>query len=166
MYPVPGGTQAKMGLQWGLRMLSPRVQSNNFWGLSGDAAARPWDIKKTRKIAILLTDGENVAPFDFEGYLGCNDKSRSGNAGPCWKHSKVAKLDQKTLDNLTLATCKAMTDDYEIELYTIAVDISNNSAIQLLKTCAGDPERAFNITSGQLDTTLQAIAERTLRLTH
>jgi hypothetical protein len=165
MYPVPGGTQAHLGLLWGLRMLSPRTEWSSFWGLSGSAAAREWDPKKTRKVAILLTDGENVAPFDFEGYLGCNDQSRKGIAGKCWKHPGVVKLDQKTLDNLMLATCRAMTDDYGIDLYTIAVDINKSSAIGLLKKCAGDPDRAFNIKSSELDETFQSIAARTLRLT-
>ena len=62
-------------------------------------------------------------------------------------------------------SCKAIREDYGIELYTIAVDISDGSAIKLLGDCADDPDRTFNITSAQLDKTFSAIAARELRLT-
>jgi len=166
MYPVPHGTQADIGLMWGLRALSPRGAWANFFGHTG--ANRPIAFKDpgVRKIMILLTDGQNTAPWHYEGYYGCNEADgRRGQAGNCWKAQGVSKLNRNSLDALTLDSCEAIRDDYEIELYTIAVDVSDADAIDLLGDCANDPDRFFNITSGELDSTFDSIAARELRLT-
>ncbi|WP_439620571.1 TadE/TadG family type IV pilus assembly protein [Hyphomonas sp.] len=165
MYPVQGGTQADIGLMWGLRALSPRSTWASFFGTIGDQEPKPFKDTGVRKIMILLTDGKNEAPYHFEGYYGCNETSDRGAAGKCWKAKGVKSLDGGSLDGLTLDSCKAIREDYEIELYTIAVDISDSAATKLLSDCAADPDRTFNITSSQLDKTFSAIAARELRLT-
>ena len=165
MYPVQGGTQADIGLMWGLRALSPRSTWSSFFGTTGDQEPKPFKDASVRKIMILLTDGKNEAPYHFEGYYGCNESGDRGAAGKCWKAKGVKSLDGDSLDGLTLDSCKAIREDYGIELYTIAVDISDGSAIKLLGDCADDPDRTFNITSAQLDKTFSAIAARELRLT-
>ncbi|WP_430401558.1 TadE/TadG family type IV pilus assembly protein [Hyphomonas sp.] len=165
MYPVQGGTQADIGLMWGLRALSPRSTWASFFGTTGDQEPKPFKDTGVRKIMILLTDGKNEAPYHFEGYYGCNETSDRGAAGKCWKAKGVKSLDGGSLDGLTLDSCKAIREDYEIELYTIAVDISDSAATKLLSDCAADPDRTFNITSSQLDKTFSAIAARELRLT-
>jgi len=165
MYPVQGGTQADIGLMWGLRALSPRPTWSGFFGTTGDQEPKPFKDTGVRKIMILLTDGKNEAPYHFEGYYGCNETSDRGAAGKCWKAKGVKSLDGDSLDGLTLDSCKAIREDYEIELYTIAVDISDSAATKLLGDCAADPDRTFNITSSQLDKTFSAIAARELRLT-
>jgi hypothetical protein len=165
MYPVQGGTQADIGLMWGLRALSPRSTWSSFFGTTGDQEPKPFKDAGVRKIMILLTDGKNEAPYHFEGYYGCNESGDRGAAGKCWKASGVKSLDGDSLDGLTLDSCKAIREDYGIELYTIAVDISDSSAIKLLGDCADNPDRTFNITSAQLDKTFSAIAARELRLT-
>ena len=165
MYPVQGGTQADIGLMWGLRALSPRSTWSSFFGTTGDQEPKPFKDASVRKIMILLTDGKNEAPYHFEGYYGCNESGDRGAAGKCWKAKGVKSLDGDSLDGLTLDSCKAIREDYGIELYTIAVDISDGSAIKLLGDCADDPDRPFNITSAQLDKTFSAIAARELRLT-
>lgn len=165
MYPVQGGTQADIGLMWGLRALSPRSTWASFFGTTGDQEPKPFKDTGVRKIMILLTDGKNEAPYHFEGYYGCNENSDRGAAGKCWKAKGVKSLDGGSLDGLTLDSCKAIREDYGIELYTIAVDISDSAATKLLSDCAADPDRTFNITSAQLDKTFSAIAARELRLT-
>jgi hypothetical protein len=165
MYPVQGGTMADIGLMWSLRALSPRSQWENFFGHTGAKAPRAFNAPDVRKIVILLTDGKNETPYHFEGYYGCTENSDRGNAGACWRSPGVNQLNNSVLDGLTLDACNALTGPYGVELYTIAVDVTDPGAINLLQTCAGDPNRAFNITAGQLDATFQAIAERTLRLT-
>ncbi|MFH1516661.1 MAG: TadE/TadG family type IV pilus assembly protein [Pseudomonadota bacterium] len=165
MYPVQGGTQADIGLMWGLRALSPRSTWASFFGTTGDQEPKPFQDAGVRKIMILLTDGKNEAPYHFEGYYGCNESGDRGAAGKCWKAKGVKSLDGDSLDGLTLDSCKAIREDYDIELYTIAVDISDSAAIKLLGDCAADADRTFNITSSQLDKTFSAIAARELRLT-
>ncbi len=165
MYPVPGGTQADIGLMWGLRALSPRTSWSSFFGTSGAGDPLPFKDPGVRKVMILLTDGKNEAPYHFEGYYGCTEGSDRGQAGGCWKATGVNTLDRSSLDALMLDACEAIRDDYDVELYTIAVDISDGAATSLLANCADDPARAFNITSAELDATFSAIAARELRLT-
>jgi hypothetical protein len=165
MYPVPGGTQADIGLMWGLRALSPKTAWANFFGTDAAQKPKPFNDPGARKIMILLTDGKNEAPYHFEGYYGCNEGDTRGAAGPCWKAPGVDSLDRSSLDGLTLDACEAIRDDYDIELYTIAVDISDADATSLLADCAGNPDRAFNITSAELGGTFSTIAARELRLT-
>ena len=165
MYPAPGGTQADIGLMWGLRMLSPRDEWRSFWGYAADRRPKPFNDNTVRKVLILLTDGENVAPHHFEGYYGCNETNDRGDAGPCWKASGISRLDRTALDNLTLDACQSLRTTYGVEVYTILVDVPDAAAQSLMKQCTGDPKRSFNITSSELDMTFQAIARSRIRLT-
>jgi hypothetical protein len=165
MYPVQGGTQADVGLMWGLRALSPRSQWINFFDHKGSQAPKAYNDPNVRKIMILLTDGKNEAPYHYEGYYGCNETGGRWAAGKCWKAKGVKSLARNSLDGLTLDSCEAIREDYGIELYTIAVDITDSDAITLLGDCANDPSRTFNITSSELDDTFSTIAARELRLT-
>lgn len=165
MYPVQGGTQADIGLMWGLRALSPRTAWTDFFGHTGDKAPLAFNDPAARKIMILLTDGKNEAPYHYEGYYGCNEPNDRGAAGGCWKAKGVRNLERDSLDGLTLDSCEAIRDDYGVELYTIAVDITDDDAVTLLGDCAGDPARTFNISAAELDETFSTIAARELRLT-
>lgn len=160
MYPVTGGTHMDVGLTWGLRMLSPRREWAGFFGQD-----RPTDYNNgiTRKVLVLLTDGENIAPL-VEGYYGCAFNSPRGAAGPCWQAPDIGQLSARSLNNLTRDACTQIRDEYGIEVFTIAVDITNATAIDILADCAGDPDRAFNIRAAELETVFEAIAARQLRL--
>jgi hypothetical protein len=166
MHPVPSGTHADVGLMWGLRMLSPRAQWASFFG---NAATPPGAFNATthRKVMVLLTDGENTPTTHFEGAYGCNETGANdrANAGPCWRAGGVPTLNRTALDNLTRDACTAIRTTYGVELYTIAVDVSDPTAVALLQDCAGDPARAFNVSSAALDEAFEAIARRELRLT-
>ena len=74
-------------------------------------------------------------------------------------------LNRTALDNLTRDACSAIRTRYGVELYTIAVDVTDPAAVTLLQDCAGDPSRAFNVSSAALDEAFEAIARRELRLT-
>ena len=165
MYPVQGGTHADIGLMWGLRALSPRNQWSTFFGHTGANTPRDFGGDDVRKIMILLTDGTNEEAIDYEGYYGCSEGNSREAAGPCWRAAGVSRIDRNALDNLTIDSCDAIVDDYNIELYTILVDVNDAAAINLMEDCAGDPERAFNIRAAELDDTFQAIAQRALRIT-
>lgn len=164
MYPVPHGTQADIGVMWGLRALSPRSQWVNFFGHTGAQAPMAFNDADVRKVMILLTDGANEAPFHYEGYYGCLEGWRGPNARNCSTASGISSLDRASLDALTRDACEATRLTYGVEVYTIAVNVTDTNAVNLLADCAGDPTRAFNITAAQLDATFDTIAARELRI--
>ncbi|MEM9600376.1 MAG: hypothetical protein AAF926_05090, partial [Pseudomonadota bacterium] len=161
MHPATGGTHMDLGLMWGLRALSPQPAWTNFFGHDTPAE---YDDEQTRKVLILLSDGENIAPGAIEGYYGCTEGDTRGAAGPCWRADDVNRLSGGSLNALTADACNAIRG-YGIELYTIAVDVDNGTALDLLADCAADESRAFNIRASQIDDVFQAIAARELRLT-
>lgn len=161
MHPATGGTHMDLGLMWGLRALSPQSAWANFFGHDTPAE---YDDEQTRKVLVLLSDGENIAPGAIEGYYGCTEGDTRGAAGPCWRAEDVNRLSGGSLNALTADACSAIRN-YGIELYTIAVDVDDNSALDLLSECAEAPERAFNIRASQIDEVFSAIAARELRLT-
>ncbi|MEO1643499.1 MAG: Tad domain-containing protein, partial [Pseudomonadota bacterium] len=95
MYPVPGGTQMDVGLMWGLRALSPRKQWVDFWGYEKGKEPLPFNNEGNRKVMILLTDGENRAPYHYEGYYGCFEDKDRWNAGPCLTSDDTPDLKRK-----------------------------------------------------------------------
>lgn len=166
MYPVTGGTHVDIGLMWGLRILSPETEWASFFGQDRPAG---YEEEGARKIMILLTDGQNTTPSQIEGYYGCTENEPGqaearANAGDCWEAPGVSPLNNGALDALTTDSCNAITETYGIELFTIAVDINDNRALDLLADCAGDPARAFNIRASELETVFEAIAAQELRL--
>ena len=175
MHPVPGGTMADVGLMWGLRTLSPDTNWTNFWGLSGDQLPGGYTDPETIKVAILLTDGKNDAPIDYEGYYGCTKSNRGSGyddgdvedfeeSADCWKSPDIQTLDKTALDNLTLDACTAMKDTYGIRIYSIAVDITDTDSINLLKGCASTLDDFYNISSGDIDLAFSSILTQVIRL--
>lgn len=163
MYLVPPGTQADIGLMWGLRILSPRREWADFFGQS-----RPteYNAAGARKIMVLLTDGQNAFPNLVEGYYGCSVSSNNsrGESGPCWLPDSIGDPSNDSLDGLMLDSCDAIREDYDIELFTIAVDITDSRTINLLADCANNPDRTFNISASEIDAVFESIAAQELRL--
>jgi hypothetical protein len=149
MSPVVGGTHNDVGLRWGLRSLSPRVQWANFFGNSGSKAPTNFSATNNKKVLVLITDGENTEAEDFPGFWGCSDTQAPGCSGA---------PDQAELDNRMLAWCSAIRNNNNVELYTVAVNISNAAAVAKLATCAGDPSRAFAVDAADLNKTLATVA--------
>ncbi len=176
MFASSDGTQQDLGVMWGLRMLSPNTTWKNFFGHTGNNAPYAYSTDEVRKVIVLLTDGENNAPNEWEGYYGCettNATTRGGSgnaAGACWAYSGLSGgLNNAKMDALTRDACKAAREDYDIEMYTIAIDVTNSTAIKLLKDCVGadhEDERAYNISAAEIGVTFLAIADQTLRLTN
>ena len=162
-----GNTYQDLGLMWGMRMLSPQTDWSGFFGHTGKNQPKAYDTSKTRKVLILLTDGENVTGNSLELYYGCTEGGARGGAGPCWNSPDVAPLNDASLDALMLDACTAARDRYDIELYTIAVDVNDGTAIALLDTCAGGPNspRFENIRGEDIESVLQMIAKQSIRLT-
>jgi len=162
-----GNTYQDVGLMWGMRMLSPRNEWASFFGTNGANSPKPYDPTETRKILILLTDGENVVGGNQELYYGCTNAGARNGAGPCWQSPDVDPISDAGLDALLLDTCRAARETYNIELYTIAVDVADATALSLLDRCAGGPgsPRFENIQGEDIESVLLSIAKQSVRLT-
>ena len=117
-----------------------------------------------RKVLVLLTDGQNIPPSSIEGYYGCTEGDTRGQAGECWQAPGVQNLSEDALNGLTEDACDSLRNRYGVEIFTIAVDITDNDSIDVLADCAGVPERAFNIRASEIDAVFESIAARELRL--
>ena len=149
MSPVVGGTHNDVGLRWGLRSLSPRNQWANFFGNNGGKAPTNFSATTAKKAMVLITDGENTEAEDFPGFWGCSDTQAPGCSGA---------PDPAELDARMLAWCSAIRNNYDVELYTVAVNISDPAAVAKLATCAGSPSRAFAVDASDLNKTLETVA--------
>ena len=151
--PSPGGTHADVGLRWGLRSLSPRAEWTNFFG---HTAPKAFGGNEASKIMILMTDGANEQAINFPGYWGCSDTSAPGCSG---------SPDRAALDTRMLNWCAEIRNTYKVELYTVAVNVTDSNAVNLLKQCVGnDSTRAFAVDASELSATFAAIARSTFAL--
>lgn len=183
MYPVPTGTLTDVGILWGLRALSPNSYWTSFWGLNASQAPAAFNDGKTYKIAILLSDGVNEAPFWMEGYYGCTgakgatstpSAGTSGryNAGDCWRSPNITAMprtqtaDNTAANNMMLSACSQMRTVYGVDLYYILVDVTDPNALALAQQCAPGAGHAISTSSGNLQSVFNSLVSRTLRLTH
>lgn len=146
LYPVPGGSQADVGLAWALRTLSPNPFWTEFWGMGAQKKPAPFN-RGARKVAVLITDGRNEVPIDYEGYYGCTRENRQG-AGTCWRSDNVKKLDLASLNALTLSACQVMRETYGIKLYVILTNRADPKARELATLCTGQASAVLT-TSGE-----------------
>lgn len=174
LYPAPGGTHADIGLMWGLRTLSPRSNWTSFFSYPVDEEPSDWDDPEVIKIAILLTDGINVPPGNFEGYYGCTNRNQQSydvghpedhdDSVGCWRHPDIQRLDKTALDNLMLDSCEQMKSAYGVQLYTIAVDINDPTAISYLTQCASTPSDFYNISSAEIGIAFNSLLTTLVRI--
>jgi len=157
MFPVPGGTHADVGLRWGLRALSP---SNN-WPTFFGTTAKPTNFKtESKKVMILLTDGENEQAIDFPGYWGCKGKFGTDPSQPDCKGSP----DRVELDTRMQGWCKAIRSTYGITLYAISVNVAGAAARDKLVECTGDATKVFNVDASDLSATLNSIGAQIMAM--
>ena len=150
--PSPGGTHADVGLRWGLRALSPRNEWANFFQHN---KPEPFGSSSVTKVMVLMTDGANEQAVNFPGYWGCNESGAPGCSG---------SPDRATLDSRMQSWCTAIRDTYKVELYTVAINVSDTDAVSRLRTCAGSADRAFAVDASQLNATFEQIARETFSL--
>ncbi|MCO6387742.1 hypothetical protein [Aliihoeflea sp. 40Bstr573] len=110
------GTSTQEGMAWGYRMLSPKWQGK--WG-SPDLPLSYADTP--RKIAVIMTDGEN----------------NPGQAGD--------DFTRDTSNEMLLETC-ALMKAHDITIYSIAFDMGN-SLTKLYQSCASKPEYHYDAQS-------------------
>ena len=154
MAPVYGNTHADVGLRWGLRVLAPDSAWKDFFKVKNPIApyAKDGVDTTTKKYMVLITDGENVQNNWFPGYWGC-----AGTAPGCTGAPSSTEIDTRMM-----GWCNAIKNDYKITLITIAVNVTNASAVTLLRNCAGKKpdgsSYAYTVDANDLDRAMQEIA--------
>lgn len=155
MAPSYTNTHADVGLRWALRTLSPKPEWKDFFKVKSPIApyAKAGVDTVTKKYVVLITDGENTQNSYMPGYWGCTSGSGPGCSGT---------PSQTELNNRMISWCNAIKNDYKITLITIAVNVTNSTAVTLLKNCAGTkPDGtpyAYTVDANDLDRALQEIA--------
>ncbi|HFE39051.1 MAG TPA: VWA domain-containing protein [Gammaproteobacteria bacterium] len=138
-----GETYLPSGLIWGWRELTRKLPL-----LEAKAKYK----KNTRSIMILMTDGKNTLS---KNYSSVNEKLHTS-------------ADVADADKVSAKLCKRIKKD-EIEIYTIAYDIKNKAAKDLVKNCASTPGLYFEANnSTELKKAFKDIGQSLLklRLTH
>ena len=139
-----GSTNTAIGAVWGWRVLSPGAPFTEGTD-QGVVANRHW-----RKVAVLMTDGQNTFPASYTHNLsmytpygyGSEDRLNLNAANPrsaYWVQQRyMSELDQKTL-----RVCHRMRAQ-GITVYTIGFAIEAGSSTALmLEACAVDPNNFF-----------------------
>ena len=146
-----GSTNIPFGMVWGWRVLSPELPFTE--GVAYDHPA-------TRKVVILLTDGENSigslsnpnrSYYNAHGYV--ND-SRLGTRNANQAHD--------VLDDRLEAVCgniKSVSPDRPVLVYTITFQVNSRSTRRMMERCASQPEMYFDSPSNaELKRNFEAIA--------
>ena len=139
-----GGTTSNLGLVWGWRTISPRWRG--WW----DNSPRPvdYDDELIKKVAIVLTDGENQF-FDYDNnddYV--SDYTGYGRVEDFIPGATNERDGLDTLDGKFADVCAAMKRE-GIILYTITFG-GGASSIRirtLFEACASDPGNFFHAPS-------------------
>lgn len=134
-------------MAWGWRVLSPGEPFTEGKPYSDD----------TRKIMVVLTDGDNLiwggwdghnkSDFTSYGYLA-EDRLGTHN-----RYTANDRIDEKTRTVCNNIKAKG------IEIYTITFQVNSSSTKQLFEDCASEPQMAFHSSSnGQLSDVFGQIA--------
>lgn len=147
-----GGTNIGEGLAWGWRLLSRNAPF---------ADGMPAGTKNGRRIAILMTDGENwldqVANINgsmYGAYGFYNDGRLSGGSG-----SNVGMI---PMNNKLIDICTSMKAQ-KIEIFTVGLSIPTNAAKQLLTDCSSNGQAYMISDAAELTTVFRSIAKSILQ---
>jgi Flp pilus assembly protein TadG len=148
------GTNVSEGLSWGMRVLSPDVPYTD---------GAPWKTANTRKIVVLLTDGENVvfgassepekSDYTSYGYLA------SGRFGTSNQTDAARVVDRWTLD-----VCQKLKAQ-QVQIYTITLQSDTAANRTLYGKCATNPTDYYAVTDpAKLPNVFKEIAGRLTEL--
>lgn len=149
-----GTTNITEGVAWGWRVLSPGEPFT-------EGAAKN---SKTRKVAIVLTDGSNVFGIQPTG-LGSSYSSFGFAVDERLTVGAMTASSSNELMNVkTLAACTNAKAD-GIEIFTIRLEEPNLSTGMMLKDCASGADHFFDAPSrSQLDEVFEQIRDRITRV--
>ena len=154
-----GETVIPLGLMWGWHALTPNAPF---------ADGTPYGTPHTRKIVILMTDGENT---NFDS--GDANDSHYGGLGFAWQRLgaliETMTDTQRTaaIDGRLSVLCTNMKAK-RIEIYTIRVEVTGGTST-LLQNCASAPDKFFDVQNvATLGVAFDAIAGAitNLRISH
>jgi hypothetical protein len=146
-----GNTNVPLGLMWGWHTLSPSLPF-------ADGAA--YNSTGTKKIVVLLTDGDNVNT----GTDNPNNSTYSG-VGYIWQKRLGDKIDEsssdsdrtKAMDERLTKLCDNMKAA-KITIYTVRIDMKGTTSPAVLSDCATSPDKFFDIDSSGLSKAFESIA--------
>lgn len=148
-----GGTAGHVGTAWAYYMLSPQWASVLKDGQKGNSYGR----KDTRKVAVLMTDGEYNFTYD-DDQAASSATLGSGSNG-------LNSLNKKSSAEQAKQICDNMKNS-GIEVYTVGFDLGNNqTAKNTMAYCASSPDSNYNADDGeQLKNAFRDIALRISKL--
>lgn len=123
-----GWTAGHLGAAWTWYLLSP-----NWSYIWPDSGVAPYDDPETKKVAILMTDGEFNTQYDAAGIA-------------TREHGGGAK--NGLSDSQTRAICNNMKQT-GIDAYTIGFDLHEDKAIETMQMCASTPQKAYLAEDGE-----------------
>lgn len=133
-----GGTAGHVGVAWSYYMLSPKWNSQ----VPLISKAAPYGSEETRKVAVLMSDGEYNFTYDADHAPSSTSYLGSGNDGS-------GSLNQRSSAAQAISICDAMKND-GIEIYTVGFELGGNqTAIDTLHSCATSPDTAYNADNGE-----------------
>jgi Flp pilus assembly protein TadG len=140
-----GNTNIASGVGWGLRVLSPTAPFTE-----GTA----YDDEDWRKVMIVMTDGESV-------WGARNTMNLSGYGGYGYISQSLTRLNMNSVNNSravydarTAKACDVVKNvtgdpDKPVVIYSITFGSIDNTAKDLMKNCATDPEKYFHAPDGE-----------------
>lgn len=151
-FTAAGSTAGQIGLAWGWYTLSP---SFGLW--TGSSVPAPYDDEDTKKILVLMTDGEfNTAycngVISRDSSVGSTSRKINCNATNGHPFTQARKL------------CTAIKAK-GIVIFTVGFGLDQATAIDFLRSCASSPEHFYTAQTGaELRAAFQQIASRISKL--
>ncbi len=136
-----GWTAGHTGIAWAWYMLSPKWKK--LWPAASDPVS--YKDEETRKIAILMTDGQFNTAYDYNAEEGAYDESKGYAKSK--SEDRAAKL------------CKNMKKK-GIVIYSITFKLSGGSGKTMMENCASDSAKYYDAANGTaLRVAFQSIAD-------
>ena len=151
-----GETHIPIGAMWGWHVLSAKPPFKDGSNCCPTCTV-PCSKLKVRKIAVIMTDGENT----YNTTTSSNTSNYDGY-GYIWQGrlgitSGSTSTRTTAIDNRLAALCENMKKD-GITIYTVRVEVSTGSS-SLLKACASEEKMFYDVQSAsQMDAVFNAIA--------
>jgi Flp pilus assembly protein TadG len=119
-----GNTLGNQGMIWGLRVLLPDFPFEE---------GAPWDDHVTKRVIVMMTDGQNTMPGGSSGYSAY---------GATNSHN----IDKGDLDDKFAEICEHAKDDYGVSVYAITFSTGVDAYTEdLFKTCASSESHYYDV---------------------